>query len=566
MKKISRLSLLILVVVVVAIAYIVVNGNNEKVSNMTNAERGDLVEQNKAVDTEGLVVSVLEDGIEEQEVLEESYLEILENEAYTEENMYVVKDPYENSPLTALALFQTEEPSKITVTVPGSTDATTITHTYDTYETKHEIPILGLLPDSINEVKVSVETETGKVTEQMVSIETEVLPDYIGTVDIEEADTEQMELGDSSLTFFIASTKYSYAFDSNGDVRWYNTRYNSHVLHELENGHILYLTKEDNSSSTYNELVEMDYLGKYYKAFYLNSETVIGEAGSDESTMIHHDAIELPNGNYLLTINGDSNYIEDVMVELDSETGEIVKSIDLKDLLPESFYEEYDATERDDGKIDWFHQNAVVYDESDDSIIVSSRNQDLIMKIDYTAQTFTKDQIVWILADEEGWPEEYQDVLIEGIGDDFKYSAGQHAPEILPDQDNQSNTIDVLLYDNNVVVTRGNEELSDKYSRGVVYRIDENGKTAEEMWSFGEELGEEYFTYIVGSARYMEVTGNYLIDFGYVNEDERSGIFEVNQNGEIVWHAEVSEFPEGARAYRAERLDLYNNWEYSLSN
>ncbi|WP_117161481.1 hypothetical protein [Paraliobacillus sp. X-1268] len=114
MKKISRLSLLILVVVV-AIAYIVVNGNNEKVSNMTNAERGDLVEQNKAVDTEGLVVSVLEDGIEEQEVLEESYLEILENEAYTEENMYVVKDPYENSPLTALALFQTEEPSKITV-------------------------------------------------------------------------------------------------------------------------------------------------------------------------------------------------------------------------------------------------------------------------------------------------------------------------------------------------------------------------------------------------------------------------------------------------------------------
>lgn len=528
---------------------------------VSSSFRGDTTETTESTSkTEGVVTKLLTDEIENQEEVEQAYVEELESGKYTEDNMLVIQDPYGNSPLTALVLFKTEEPSKVTVEVPGRTKKTTITHTYEEYKTTHEIPVLGLLANTTNKVTVTVENENGNVTKKTLSMKTEKLPNYIGNINVEKANTEKMELGNSSLTFFVPSTKYPYAYDTYGDVRWYNIRYNSHVFQELENGHILYLTKADNSDDTYNELVEMDYLGKYYKIYELNSDNAINEGKSEEMTMVHHDAIELPSGNLLLTVNGDTNYIEDIMIELDRETGEIVKTIDLKDLLPSEFYEEYDETTRDDGKVDWFHQNAVVFDESDNSIIISSRNQDLIMKVDYKTS-----RIIWIMADEEGWPDDYKQYLVAGTGDSFKYTAGQHAPVILPDQDNNEDTIDLLVYDNNVVVTRGNESLSKEYSRGVQYRINEKKRTSKEIWSFGEELGADHFTNIVGSTRFLPQTGNRLVNFGYLDEDTHSAIFEVSENGEVVFEANITDFPAGARAYRSERYSLYNNnWEYSL--
>ena len=62
--------------------------------------------------------------------------------------------------------------------------------------------------------------------------------------------------------------------------------------------------------------------------------------------MIHHDAVELPNDNLLLTVNDHSDYVEDTMVEVNRETGDIEKVIDLKEILPASFYENYSATNR----------------------------------------------------------------------------------------------------------------------------------------------------------------------------------------------------------------------------
>ena len=38
-------------------------------------------------------------------------------------------------------------------------------------------------------------------------------------------------------------------------------------------------------------------------------------------------------------------------------------------------------------KIDWFHQNSIFYDETDESIIISGRNQDIVMKLDYKTES-----------------------------------------------------------------------------------------------------------------------------------------------------------------------------------
>nr|WP_242550312.1 aryl-sulfate sulfotransferase [Enterococcus sp. MJM16] len=508
---------------------------------------------------EELAVSLNEDWQEEQDEKEKSYQSLLASGKYDEDNIYVKLDPYDASPLSALLLFQTDEAMKVAISVAGQDEGSTIKNSFDEYTTAHSIPVLGLYADTENEVTVTLTDEAGNSVEKKVTIKTGTLPESIASVDVNEADTTKMDVGDSELTFVVPSTKRAYAFDANGAVRWYSTRYNSHIFKELANGNLLFLTKESNAADTYNVLLETDYIGKIYKRYDFSSSSAANDTGksSGEMTVIHHDGIELPSGNLLLTVNDGSNYIEDTMIELNRETGEIEKTIDLKDILPKTFYENYDSTSREDGKIDWFHQNSVEYDESDNSIIISGRHQDTVMKIDYATS-----EIKWIMGDSSGWPKSYQSYFLDG---DVKASGGQHAAIVLPDQDNNEDTTDVLFYDNNISVTRGDEATSEKYSEARQVRIDEKEKTIEEIWSFGDELGKAYYTKIIGSARYLTETGNRLVNFGYRDEGKTSSIMEVTEDGETVFDVDLTDFPTSAWSYRAERFSLYNDqWTYQL--
>ncbi|MGF2940951.1 aryl-sulfate sulfotransferase [Enterococcus xiangfangensis] len=510
-------------------------------------------------ETEELSVALNEEWQEEQNELEKNYQTLLDSGEYDEDNIYIKLNPYEASPLSALLLFQTDEAMKVEISVAGKDEETTIKNSFDDYTTKHSIPVLGLYANTKNQVTVTLTDKAGNSMEKSVTIKTGALPDSLAKIEVKEADTQKMELGDSEVTFVVPSTKQAYAFDTNGDVRWYSTRYNSHIFKELDNGNLLYLTKESNDANTYNVLLETDYLGKIYKRYDFSSASATNETGQSEgeTTVIHHDGIELPNGNLLLTVSDGSQYIEDTMIELNRETGEIEKTIDLKDLLPESFYEEYDSTSREDGKIDWFHQNSVDYDELDNSIIISGRNQDTMMKIDYDTK-----EIKWIMGDGSGWPESYQKYFLAGT---VKASGGQHAAIVLPDQDENDETTDVLFYDNNISVTRGEEETSEKYSTARQVRINEEEMTIEEIWDFGEDLGSAYYTKIIGSARYLTATNNRLVNFGYRDEGTASSIMEVTKDGKTIFNVDLTDFPTSAWAYRAERFSLYNDkWQYQL--
>lgn len=513
------------------------------------------------VDTEEqLSVSLNDEWQEDQTEKEKKYQTLLKSGEYTEDNIYVQLDPYDASPLSALLLFQTEDAMTVDISVAGKDEATTIKNSFDDYTTDHSVPILGLYSDTENEVTVTLTDESGNSMEKKVTIKTGTLAKSIANIEVKEADTTKMELGDSELTFVVPSTKRAYAFDANGDVRWYSTRYNSHIFKELDNGNLLYLTKESNDADTYNVLLETDYLGKIYHRYDFSSSSAANDTGKSEGemTVIHHDGIELPSGNFLLTVNDGSNYIEDTMIELNRETGEIEKTIDLKDILPEAFYEDYDSTSREDGKVDWFHQNSVEYDEADDSIIISGRHQDTIMKIDYSTN-----EIKWIMGDSSGWPDSYQKYFLKG---DVKASGGQHAAIVLSDQDENDETTDILYYDNNISVTRGDEETSEQYSEARQVRINEAEMTIEEVWTFGEDLGEDYYTKIIGSARYLSNTGNRLVNFGYRDEGQTSSIMEVTEEGETVLNVDLTDFPTSAWAYRAERFSLYSeDWTYQMN-
>jgi arylsulfate sulfotransferase len=159
------------------------------------------------------------------------------------------------------------------------------------------------------------------------------------------------------------------------------------------------------------------------------------------------------------------------------------------------------------------------------------------------------------------------------IDDVFEWQYGQHAPFILPDFDNDPDTIDILLFDNGDYRFAFDKELQraianneivapELYSRMVHYRINEREMTIEQIWQFGKELGEPYYSRWCGNARLLE-NGNRLGTFDRLSVTHwnilNTNFIEVDSQGNIVWeaYATSSDTLGSFFAYRMERLPLY---------
>ena len=469
----------------------------------------------------------------------------IKTNGYTIDNPKVLLDPYDASPLTALILFETEEEVSPKITIEGKDKLTTI-ETEFAKNTKHYLPIYGLYADYNNKVDIGYTLSDGKKITKQVEIQTDKLPDDFVLPTSVKKDSSKLT---NDLYFFTPSSKgYTCAYDVNGDVRWYLSNNAVWDNTRLKNGHMMVSTERLVNSPYYmTGLYEIDLLGHIYNEYSLKGG-------------YHHDYFELPNGNLLVAsddFNNESGTVEDYIVELDRTTGNIVKTWDLKDILNME-----DGKSENWSSYDWFHNNSVWYDEATNSITLSGRHQDAVINIDYTSG-----KLNWIIGDPTNWSSEYQKYFFTPVGKDFEWQWSQHAAMITPEGY-------VFIFDNGNNKSKDSSKYVDatnSYSRGVMYKIDTDKMTIEQVYEYGKERGSSFYSPYISDVDYLS-KNHYLIHSGgivYVdgkNSNQPAG-FSSNttlksDTVEVLNNKVIFEIVLPTNNYRVEKLSLYTENDY----
>lgn len=424
-------------------------------------------------------------------------------------------NPNKISPLTASLDIKTDKPCTATIKVLG---ADPIEQVYDTYGTELSVPVVGLYPNTLNDVEVTLHYEGGQVVE-IVQIETGNLPDYFPTIVINKIDRTKMEDGLHALDIHFANFgKFRSApmiFDDKGIIRWYlDLSFHGSMVgpfQKVKDGTILVPGR--------HTIYEFDMLGKPLKKTEISN-----------NYGIHHELLELPNEDLLIAVGKRDAFMQidgkriqsdsDFMIHYDRKNSRIVKEWDLAKHLDVS---------RDDLNFfrdgDWLHMNALEFDSRDSTIIVSGRNQGLV-KVSWD------DELKWIMSPKQNWGKSGRDgkgydtnpfllTAVNKVGEpygnevqngnesaeDFDFPWGPHAPELLPNGN-------IIVFDNGPFRNYNNEN---NYSRAVEYNVNEANKTFEQVWEYGKARGTKLFSSIVSDVDYLPNSKNILVTSGFLN-------------------------------------------------
>jgi len=480
--------------------------------------------------------------VTDQHAAEEALLKAFQTGGHTFERPLVQLNPYLISPLTALVCFQTPQAEAVTVTIKGKEAAGDIRWTFPK-ATDHFLPILGLYAGYDNQVELTL--ASGART--TLTVTTEPAPDKVKLPT--RMETTAAYFGTNLMFVGPTSAALVAAYDYRGDVRWYCTLNLAFDIKRVKNGRLLTGTHRLLMPPYHTTgIFEMGMIGKIYKEFRLPGG-------------YHHDQFEMEDGNLLiLTQDPPRGTVEDMCVLVDRNTGAILKSWDYQQVLPQDVGGSGSQDEHD-----WFHNNAVWYDKKTSSLTLSGRHQDAVINIDYETG-----RLNWVIGDPEGWPQDLVDkYFFKPVGDlsRFDWQYEQHACLVCPDGD-------IMCFDNGHWRAKTKEKYvpaKDNFSRGVRYRIDTDKMEIEQVWQYGKERGEEFFsTYICNVEYYGE--GHYLVHSGGIGrfrgetcnkppvqfrgDDEQ--FLELNSiTVELKDDQVMYEMHLPANYYRAEKLELY---------
>lgn len=465
-------------------------------------------------------------------------MEEYEKGSYTLANPYVVTNPYLISPQTALIMFKTKKSESITLTIKGKHNDD-LTRTFESSK-DHIIPVLGLYGNYDNEV--IIKTSSGDSNTIHIKISEKASS--------QEVIVKENKIGNSNGEFYFATSAFgaaNIAYDNYGEVRWWLNNGYTKGMTMLQNGNILLSTASAGPDITATSgVIEVDMMG------YIHHEYEI-EGG------YHHDGCELPSGNLIiLTSKRGGDTYSDYIVEIDRKTGKVVRDWDMKEIISS-----IDPNLIEYGDLTWGWLNSITYDEITKSLVMSLRNQNSVVSLDYE-----KKSLNWILGEKKYWSSKFDSYLIRGVGDDFIYPAGQHSVNILND-----GRLSIFNngYNANHEKAVSCKSLQSKASYAMIYKLDLANKTAIVDYKFG---GTEYFSYALSS--YTYATNNHKIfnsgwhftdevDYNsssctqFTNDKYETHMIEFDEQNNQVLNFNIKE-----SKFEVIKADIYNLAEVSI--
>lgn len=384
---------------------------------------------------------------------------------YTFHRIGVLLNPFRYAPKTAVLLMCFQKPVRVEIAVKSG-DGRIHYQDMSSLKEQHRISVTGL-GQGKNRILLTVYDREGKQRMQrtvFLYLEEEGQKDPCPIV---ESETK-------------TASAYPYIFITGGDL-------NPFVFHE--SGEIFHFMKFKHRTSTYGVypikkhkflwsarnicvptfanphstmFYEMDFMGRISRSYHVRKG-------------MHHYVCEMPNGNLVAVSNSIEGHTEDILIELNRETGEIVREIYFKDIFGEKFVDQ----------VDWAHANALEYNVEEDTMLICFRNIHSVIKLNWTTL-----EVKWLLSLPSLWQDtKLADKVLKPEGEVYYSFQGHAAYELTDFPEKEENLRFYLVYDNHRLNRRPIEGYAeDKHSYMNVYGIDEEKGTVKQVKHFQVDM------------------------------------------------------------------------------
>jgi arylsulfate sulfotransferase len=359
------------------------------------------------------------------------------------------------------------------------------------------VPVFGLYPNYPNDVALRFVFTDNTVQQSSAMVTAPAWGDTCGQFN--NPTVIQARTGSTALSYdyFLikndCGSQSPVLMDSDGLVRWVGTAGStSHASILFANG--IYLSVRPPNSNLPTGLARMEFDGTMT---FLQDYSGLGVTSTG-----HHN---FDPGKYGILMEVDTTtQTESVIIEVDA-LGNPLRTWNLAAIISAAMTAGGDDPSQfvKSAPNDWFHNNAATYRASDDSLVVSSR-EEFVIALDYETGA-----IKWILGDPtKQW---YQFPSLRryalNLNGNTLPPIGQHAVSFTADDH-------LLLFDdgqNSASHTPAGTERD--YSAPRKYQLDLAGASANEVWNYSN--GPTLFSYICSSI-YEDAANNFLIDYANI--------------------------------------------------
>ena len=346
------------------------------------------------------------------------------------------------------------------------------------YTKTHEFQLIGLVPGEVNEVTLNISGKWGN-TRQTIHFTVDMpqtRSGYATQLEVTEGESAAAQAGGLFAMMRVNGyLGYGFFFDNDGVMRY------EMVLEGYGLDRVLFCGDEILTCVSSSKLARINGLGQV---------TWVCDLGGYD---LHHDIGWGADGEVLaLAEERGNDTVEDRLLSIDTETGEVTELINFSTFLQEYYDITRPVSPSDDffwqaGEQDWIHLNSLQYMPESDSVILSSRETSTILKV---ADLHGEPALDWLAGDERIWEgTAYEDACLAQEGG-FVPQYGQHCVEYYADGEEEG-VYYLSLYNNNYLsinsrdleltvdgsVGRGLYGGEGDASQVYIYRIDENQRT-----------------------------------------------------------------------------------------